>query len=341
MPQERILIIGAGSISKAWLPNVVSEQLQVAGYIDLRKEAAQQRINEYKLAGAVAYDDLNAALKEQKADFAIDLTIPDAHCDVTCACLEAGLHVIGEKPMAGSMEQAKKMVATAKRTGKMYMVSQSRRWDTQHATIARTLRNGAIGDLTTLNCDFYLAAHFGGFRDEMPSPLILDMAIHHFDQARMFAGVNAVSVYCEEWNPRGSWYKGDVAANAMFHMENGIRFDYRGSWCAEGPPTSWNGDWRAVGTEGSLLYAGDKLSGQVVDRTNGPSFAFPRVDATIDRVEITKTGMAGGLDEMLQFLRTGKRPQTWYEDNIESLAMVFAAIKSSREGRRVTIAEVM
>jgi predicted dehydrogenase len=341
MANERVIIVGAGGIAGAWLPNVVSEGLQVAAVIDIRREQAQKRIDEYKLAGAVAYDDLATALREQRADFAIDLTIPDAHCDVTCACLRAGLHVIGEKPMASTIDQAKKMVATARETGKLFMVSQSRRWDAAHATIAKLVRDRTIGDLTTLNCDFFLGAHFGGFRDAMESPLILDMAIHHFDQARLFAGVNAVSVYCEEWNPKGSWYAGDVAAAALFEMENGVRFDYRGSWCSEGPPTSWNGDWRVIGTDGSLLYAGDKLTGQVVDRTKPPAFSLPRVDLAIEPAPMPKLAMAGGLDEMLRFLRTGQRPQTHAEDNIQSLAMVLAAIKSSREGRRVKIAELL
>lgn len=341
MANERVIIVGAGGIAGAWLPNVVKEQLRVAAVVDIRREQAQKRIDEYQLEGAVACDDLGAALKQHRADFAIDLTIPDAHCDVTCACLEAGLHVIGEKPMASSIEQAKRMVATSQRTGKLFMVSQSRRWDANHATIARLVRDRAIGDLTTLNCDFYIGAHFGGFRDAMESPLILDMAIHHFDEARLFAGVNAVSVYCEEWNPTGSWYKGDVSAAALFEMENGVRFTYRGSWCSEGPSTSWNGDWRVIGTEGSLIYTSDKLSGQVVDRTKPPGFNLPRVDLAIEPEPMPKPAMAGALDEMLRFLRDGRQPQTHAEDNIQSLAMVLAAIKSSRERRRVGIAEVL
>lgn len=58
------------------------------------------------------------------------------------------------------------------------------------------------------------SAHFGGFRDKMPSPLILDMAIHHFDLARYMSGADPVAVYAKEFNPAGSWYKGDVSATA-------------------------------------------------------------------------------------------------------------------------------
>src|SRR5207237_6662714 len=127
-------------------------------------------------------------------------------------------HVIGEKPMATRMDQARRMIETSEKTGKMYMVSQSRRWEKSHDSVVKTLRSGAIDQLTTVNCDFFMGAHFGGFRDEMESPLILDMAIHHFDMARFFSGQNATAVYAEEFNPAGSWYKGAASANCLFEM---------------------------------------------------------------------------------------------------------------------------
>jgi predicted dehydrogenase len=340
MANERVIVIGAGGISGAWLPSVVREGLQVVAIVDLNREAAERRIDEYKLAGAIASNDLDAVLRDHRADFAIDLTVPDAHCDVTCRALRAGLHVVGEKPMAASMGQAREMIRASEESGRLLMTSQSRRWESKHATIAATVRAGRLGRLTTVNCDFFIGAHFGGFRDEMDSPLILDMAIHHFDLVRQFTRLNARSVYCEEFNPVGSWYRGDVSANCLFELDEGVRFAYRGSWCAEGCHTSWNGDWRLIGTDGTLLYAGEgEPRGEVVDGAM-PRFNLPTVDMRIDKVMVEKTGMHGALAEMLDFIRQGKTPQTECHDNIHSLAMVHAAIASSREGRRVTIDEV-
>jgi predicted dehydrogenase len=340
MAQERVIVVGAGGISNAWFPPLKAEELQVAAVVDLRREAAQSQLDKYEIKGAIATDDLDKTLRDVKADFVIDLTIPDAHCSVTCKALAAGFPVIGEKPMAASMDQARKMVAASEKSGKLYMVSQSRRWDSLHETVARTVAAGAPGTLTTMNCDFYIGAHFGGFRDEMASPLILDMAIHHFDLARMFSKTSGVSVYAEEFNPKGSWYKGDVAANCLFEMTSGVRFAYRGSWCAEGCHSSWNGDWRIIGDRGTLLYAGDQMPyGQVVT-VESKDFMRPLGPMPISAVKIAKGGMHGGLAEMLNFLRHGTKPQTECHDNIQSLAMVFAAIESSRTGKRVKVADV-
>ena len=110
--------------------------------------------------------------------------------------------MIGEKPMAEKMEQAREMVAASDKSGKLYMVSQSRRYVPDHSAGRRHDRGGKIGKVTTILCDFYIGAHFGGFRAEMDHVLLNDMAIHHFDLARMFTGLDPVSVFAEEFNPR-------------------------------------------------------------------------------------------------------------------------------------------
>lgn len=332
----RAVVVGAGGISNAWFGPLKEEGVEVAGVVDLRKETAEAQIAKYELP-ARALTDLDAALAELKPDFVVDLTIPEAHCNVTCKALAAGFHVIGEKPMAASMDEARKMVKAAEAAGRMYMVSQSRRWDIRHCQVRDTVVAGEIGQVTTLNCDFYLGAHFGGFRDAMPSPLILDMAIHHFDLARFMIGADPLAVYAREFNPKGSWYKGDVAATCVFEMSSGIVFTYRGSWCAEGCHTSWNGDWRVIGDRGTLLYEKDQApAGQVVSRQTG-SFHNEFRPASVAEAKAVKGGMHGALCEMLEFLRTGRKPQTECHDNIKSLAMVFAAIESSRCGARIEV----
>jgi predicted dehydrogenase len=330
------VVVGAGGISNAWFPPLKAEGVEVRAVVDLHLETAKRQIAKYDLM-AEASDDFSAMLTRHRPDFVVDLTIPAAHGQVTCTALAAGCHVIGEKPMANSMEEARQMVRASEESGKLYMVSQSRRWTAQHARVCETVRRGRLGVLTTANCDFYVGAHFGGFRDEMASPLILDMAIHHFDLARYFTGADPVAVYARELNPAGSWYRGDAAASCIFEMSNGIVFSYRGSWCAEGCHTSWNGDWRLIGDGGTLMYEKDQDPyGQVVtDDTGG--FHRPLAELDVPAVVLEAEHMHGALREMLHFLRTGEPPQTECHDNIQSLAMVFAAMESSARGCRVPV----
>jgi predicted dehydrogenase len=331
----RAVVVGAGGISGAWFPPLKEEGVEVVGVADLRLEAAQAKIAQYEL-NAEASTDLEGLLKRLTPDFVVDLTIPDSHCRVVTTALKAGCHVIGEKPMANSMEEARLMVRTSEETGKLYMVSQNYRLRPLPTTVRDTVRGGGIGDLTTLNADFYIGAHFGGFRDEMPSPLLLDMSIHHFDLSRYFSGADPVAVYAKEFNPKGSWYKGDVAATCIFEMSDGIIFTYRGSWCADGFNTPWNGNWRFIGTQGSLLMEYDQAPRtQVVTGSEG--FVYPNEEQTLELVEMPYQGMHGALRELLAFLNDGTLPQSECHDNIKSLAMVFAAIESARLGQRVEV----
>lgn len=333
--KERAVVVGAGGIAGAWFPPLVAEGIEVVGVVDLNPDTAAGRIKQYAL-DCKPSTDLAATLRRTKPDFIVDLTVPEAHCKVTCTALRAGCHVIGEKPMASSMAEARRMVKVAEETGKLYMVSQSRRWEPTHDAARASLAKQAIGEITTINCDFYIGAHFGGFRDEMASPLILDMSIHHFDLARFLTGCDPIAVYAREFNPKGSWYKGDAAASCIFEMNGGAVFTYRASWCSEGFHTSWNGDWRIVGTQGTLMLENDR---EPVAQVASGSEGFHRnlKDVAIAPSKMKQCHMHGALLEMLAFLRNGKTPQTECHDNVKSLAMVFGAIESAKKGRQVAI----
>ena len=338
MPGLRALIVGAGGMGRTWGKNLKScDEVEIAGWIDIRADAAAQAVEELELVGVHTGDDLARALAELRPDFVVDVTIPEAHRDVTLEALAAGVPVLGEKPMADSMEHAREMVAASERAGKLYMVSQSRRYNGRIQAMRRLIADH-LGPLGILNSDFYIGAHFGGFRDEMPSPLLLDMAIHTLDAARFLCGADPVAVYCEEFNPSWSWYQGSAAATAIFEMTGGLRYTYRGSWCSEGRHTSWEGEWRAVGANGSATWDGhgDPV-GEVVTATGGfhPQ-TEPRTAGAVD----VPPGIAGSLRDFLNALRTGATPMGECHDNIKSLAMVFGAIESARTGRRVPISQL-
>ena len=152
----------------------------------------------------------------------MDVTVPDAHHEVAQTAMRMGCDVLQEKPMASSLKKAKEALATAKAEGRRYTVMQNRRYIHAIRAFRDLIASGTIGRPGFVNADFFLGPHFGGFRDVMESPLLLDMAIHTFDQARFIVGSDAVSVYCHEFNPAGSWYKGNAAAVCIFEFAERI-----------------------------------------------------------------------------------------------------------------------
>jgi predicted dehydrogenase len=333
--QFRALLVGAGGMGQQWAKNLAAhDEVAIAGWVDIQPGAAARAAHELGIAVGHAGEDLERALAELRPDFVVDVTIPEAHHDVTLMALAAGVPVLGEKPMADSLARARAMVAASERAGKLYMVSQSRRYNAQLQALRRLIVE-QIGELGMLNADFYIGAHFGGFRDQMRSPLILEMAIHTFDAARYLSGADPVSVYCEEFNPPWSWYGGAASATAIFEMSGGLRYTYRGSWCAEGRITSWESEWRAVGPNGTATWDGHTAPiAEVVAKRGG---FFSEVEPRAATVEDIEPGIAGSLRDFLRALKTGARPMGECHDNIKSLAMVFGAIESAASGRRVAI----
>ena len=166
MASWKAVVVGAGGISGAWFPHLITEGVEVVGLVDLDTARAQEQARKHGLAPVIS-KHLAATLRRTKPDFVVDLTVPDAHCRVTCTALRAGYPVIGEKPMAASLAAARRMLKASEASGKLYMVSQSRRYIPRHAALQRYLAGSEIGPLTTLTCNFFMGCHFGGFRDEI------------------------------------------------------------------------------------------------------------------------------------------------------------------------------
>ena len=325
----RVVVVGAGGMGRAWLRTVEDSPLvELAGIVDLDLDAARAA------AAAIGRPDLpvgtgTAALaSDVGARAVINVTVPAAHHPVTTEALAAGLPVLGEKPVASTVVQGLSLAAAAELSGQLFMVSQSRRYN-RHLFEAKRL-SASLGSVGIVSAEFFKAPHFGGFRDAMDHPLLLDMAIHQFDMARFLLDADPVSVFCEEYNPAWSWYRGDAGASAIFEMTGGERFVFTGSWCSPGHETSWNASWRISGEHGSVLWDGD-------NKPTVESTATGFSGASAAASEDPGQEIAGSLRDFVAALRTGSTPMGQVHRNIMSLAMVEAAVLSASTGTRASV----
>lgn len=340
----RVVLVGCGGISSIWMDAVKNmPDIDMVGFVDIAEEAARNKAAQYGAANAVVATDLLPVLQTTTPDIVFNCTIPEAHKEISVAALEYGCHVLSEKPLASTMEQAQAIITVAQQVGKTFAVMQNRRYDAQIRRLQSFLASGVIGPVTTINSDFYIGAHFSGFRNHMRHVLLLDMAIHTFDAARLLARADPVSVYCKEWNPRGSWYDHDASAVAIFEMSNGINtivYTYRGSWCAEGLSTSWEADWRIVGEHGSATWNGaDALQAQVVAQSGQFISTFQDVPIPQFHDAHKIGGHAGAIRDFINCIRNGDIPETNGQDNIKSLAMALKAVESGVQGVPISIEE--
>ena len=335
-----VVLVGCGAMSRQWLDAARQiDGLAIVGLVDLDAERAKARANEYGLTGIVIGTSLDAVLDQTRPDAVFDVVVPAARREVALSAFAHNCHLLTEKPLADSPENARAIVEAARQAGRIHAVVQNRRYVANVRRIRRFLDSGAIGAATSIHADFFVAPHFGGFREEMAHVLLLDMAIHTFDAARYMAGGEPAGVYCQEWEPANSWYRQGSSASAVFDLGGGKVFTYAGSWCADGFRTSWEGSWRIVAERGSLIWDGhDLLTAEVVATGRDGLFAkiqpidVPPLDPA-DRVG----GHLGIIRDFMHAIETGTEPETRGTDNIKSLAMVFGAIESAETGRRVAI----
>ncbi|HWJ75075.1 MAG TPA: Gfo/Idh/MocA family oxidoreductase [Kaistia sp.] len=337
---QRAALIGCGAMSRAWFEAAKTiDGLEIVGVADIDAERAASRAAEFGLDNVVIATSIEELLEKASPEILFDVVVPGARHHVVSAALAAGCHVLSEKPMANSLDEARDLVARAKAADRLHVVIQNRRYLEGPRRIRRAVASGLIGDVTSLHCDFFLGPHFGGFREEMEHVLLLDMAIHTFDAARFLSGKRPEGVYCREWEPKSSWYRQGSSAAAIFEFGDGVIFNYRGSWCAEGLGTSWESAWRIVGTKGSLTWDGhDDIRAEVA--TGVSAGLFSEVAAVeippLDPADRTG-GHLGLIQDFVAATRGGPEPETVGHQNIRSLAMVFGAIESATGGRRVDI----
>lgn len=331
-------------MSRGWLKAIaetpaLSDRITIVGLNDINTDAAHRLATEFGLNRAAVESDLAALLSGTRPDLVFDVVIPGARHDVVATALRHGCHVLSEKPMATSLADARELVALAAEVGKTHAIVQNRRFNEGIRRLRATIESGALGTLNAVHCDFFVGAHFGGFREQMEHVLLVDMAIHTLDAARYISGKHPLAVYCHEANPKSSWYAHGSVANAIFEFSDDVLFTYRGSWSAEGANTSWDSAWRIVGSKGTVLWDGaDRFEASVV--AGGDGFFRPLAPLAVAppaNAEETH-GHASVIANFIDAIESGRAPETVSSDNINSLAMVFAAIESARTRQRVAIA---
>lgn len=149
---EKILkvgIIGCGGIafakhmpSLAKLPNV-----EMVAFCDIIVERAKEAAEKYGVKGAKVYENYRELLKDKSIDVVHVCTPNKSHADITVDSLEAGKHVMCEKPMAKTAADARRMVEAAKRTGKKLTIGYQNRYRADSRYLKKVVDNGDLGEI--------------------------------------------------------------------------------------------------------------------------------------------------------------------------------------------------
>ena len=335
-----------GPHGRGWAKQVIPEvkEVDVVGYVDTDPYALDALREVANVPAEKCFESMKEAIAATQPQAALITTALPSHVAVTKAALDAGLHVLIEKPFAPTLEAAQKLVAMAADRNLVLMVSQNYRFFPAPRAISALVREAKLGELFEVSIDFRRYSPGQGRHAIEEQPLLVDMSIHHFDLLRLILNRQPERIYCEAWSPEWATFGGPSVGVASIAFEGGVVVSYRGSWVTSGPVTPWAGEWRMEFEHGELFWTSKDDDGMLRDRVvvrsrNGKT-------RTLTLPEVRRTGPSGTLTEFANAIEMGREPETSGRENLGTIALVEAAVESatrhelvaiSRSGERLAI----
>lgn len=346
---HRAVMIGTGGIARAWVERFLlpfAARLQVVAVVDISqpaRDAAGDRLGLPAAARFATMDDAFAAKRRLGLDCAI-ITVPPAyHRQAALGAMAAGLAILSEKPVADTWEAATDIYRAARRTGTKMQVIQNYRYEPYIRTVKEILAANRLGPIRYVvgryMQDYRRPLSWGAaFRHEIPHTLLIEGAVHHFDQIRHLSGADCTTIAGVDWLPPGAdSFKGECIGLYVMRMANGKAAQYEGSLVAAGQQQGWRNEYYRVECEGGAVVAVDGAHVHIETYT-------PESGVRIEEIAIAPVQYPGHQAMIAQFvawLDGGPPPETVIADNIQTTAMLFGAIDASVENRVVDVAAMV
>ncbi len=330
--RPRIGLIGAGGIAASHLAAYRDAGWEVAAICNRTRSRAEARAAEFAPTARVC-DRFEDILGDSAIDV-VDITPHPADRLVMIeAALAAGKHVLSQKPFVLDLDEGERLVRLADERGVKLAVNQNGRWAPHLAWMREAVRAGLIGEV--LSAHVALHWNHGWIRgtpfERIEDLILYDFGIHWFDFIASITGGRARSVFATAAHATGQGAAVPLLAQALVRLERG-----QASLIFDGATAFGPRDTTFVaGTGGSLQSDGPDLGTQTVRLTTRDGRATPRLEGTW-----FNDGFRGAMGALLVAIEEDAEPANGARENLQSLALAFAAIASRRSGREVEVGTV-
>ena len=342
-------IIGCGKIAQVrHIPEYADNpDAQLTAFYDLNAARAQELAERY---GGKAYDSVEALLADPNVDAVSVCSANASHAQIAVAALEAGKHVLCEKPMATTLADCERMVSAAKKSGKKLMIDQNQRLAGAHVKARELIEQGEIGSVIT----FATAFRHGGpetwsvdpgqstwFFDKKRAAMgaMADLGVHKTDLIQYLIGqtvdeVEAQLCTLDKKVSDGSPITVDDNAFCIYHMDGGAVGTMTASWTNYGPEDN---STVINGTKGVLRIYDDPEHTLILEKKDGSrvcydvdaihfdDYFYATTDSSIDSVLYAANG-------------GGKSLAAWRRQNVNTMVReVYAAVKAEKQSVRFGI----
>jgi predicted dehydrogenase len=339
MSKIKVAVVGCGSIAKhrhipeyAWNSNV-----ELVAFVDPVLERAEHYA---QLHGGKAYSSYTEMLKQEKVD-AVSVCTPNfLHAEVSIAAANAGAHVLVEKPMASTAEEAEAMIEAAKKNGVFLMVGHNQRLMPPHVKAKEILNSGKLGKVLTFRTSFGHPGPEGWsvdgreswfFRkEEATMGAMGDLGVHKSDLIRWLLAdeVAQVAAFVGTLHKEGT----DVDDNAtcLLRMKSGATGSLVASW------TYYKGQDNStvLWCENGVIKIDTDPNDQVIVELR---------DGTVERYKVgqiatnEKQTHSGVIDEFVTSILEGQKPRISGEEGLRSLQVILAAFESEATGKMISL----
>ncbi|MDQ0246399.1 putative dehydrogenase [Bacillus fengqiuensis] len=333
MKKVRVGVIGCGSIAQhRHLPeHAMNENVELVAVCDINEERAKEVAEKYGVKAYTSYEEL---VQSGEVD-AVSVCTPNyLHAPVSIAALNAGVHVLCEKPMATSKEEAEAMIEAAEKSGKKLMIAHNQRFVKSHQKARQLIESGKIGKIYSFRTAFGHGGPEGWSVDGKESWFFKkeqafigamgDLGVHKTDLLRYILGEEFVEV--------GAFVKtsakdfGDVDDNAVcvLKTESGIIGTLAASWAYTG------------GEDNSTIIYGEKAIIRLEDDPNY-SMVVQYANGEVVKYELGKiqSNEEGGqknshvVEQFIDCVLNDKEPLINGQEGMKSLNVILAALESN------------
>jgi len=341
MKTVKVGIIGCGMITaRRHAPEYTDNpHSEVAALYDFNQERAKELAAGY---GAKVYGSVEELLADPAID-AVSICSPNnTHAPYSIMALEAGKHVLCEKPMALELEDTRKMMEAAEKAGKILMIGHNQRLLPTHRKARELLASGMIGTILSIQSNFRHAgpeywsvnrsnstwffdkdkAHFG---------VLGDLGAHKLDIIRYLLDDEVEDICCETVTrdkryPNGQLIDLEDNASAIFHMRNGAFGTMNVSWTNYGEEDN---STIIYGDKGVMKIFGDFADDIVVELRDDTRVKY-QVGAISTNTKQLKSGI---IDDFVDSIINRREPTVTGKDGHNTLAVIVAGKKSAAERR--------
>jgi len=338
-------VIGCGAIAqRRHIPECIANpDSKLVALADPMKERVEELAEKY---GAKGYTDYKEMLKDPNIDAIVVAGPNSLHAQQSIDALNAGKHVLCEKPMATTREDARAMLDAAKKNKKFLMIGLNQRLMPAHAKAKKILESGALGNVLSFRTAFQHPGPEGWSVDAGKSWFFKkgqafmgvtgDLGVHKADLLRWLLGqefseVTGVLSTLDKRDPEGNLIELDDNAYLVLKTTGGILGSMILSWTNYGAEENYT---VLLCQNGVMSLGTDPTYGVIVDYRNGERELYKVGEMSTN----TKQVASGIIDALTRSITTNTPPAIDGVEGYKSLDIILTAMEAAKEGKTKKIA---